>query len=143
MSYGDVTTFIDLFSRKHYFMHDKQSTNNITWILVSFLLCFTIQEVAKLPAAPSFLTLLVNWQKCSSPSQLMVKGGMLQQAGAAKSSRLHYINSILSVRPSFQYASNYVFFVYSTDTTTLYSLLYSSDDTMLVSPKGAAFSEGA
>jgi len=45
--------------------------------------------------------------------------------------------------PAFQYTCNLVIFVYSTDTTMLYSLLYSTDDTMLVSTKGAAFSEGA
>jgi len=100
VSCGDVTTFIDLFSNKHYFMHDKYCTNNRKWILVSFLLCFTVQEVAKLPAALFSLTLLVNWQKSSSPSQLMVKSRILQHAGAAKSSRLHYINSILSVGSS-------------------------------------------
>ena len=41
-SIGDLSTFIDLFSNKYYFMHDKHSKDNRTWILVSFLLCFKI-----------------------------------------------------------------------------------------------------
>jgi len=64
-----------------------------------------------------------------------------QQNQAAYSTLTPYCQS--DHLPAFQYTSNLVFFVYSTDTTMLYSLLCSTDDTMLVSPKGAAFSEGA